>query len=135
MGNILNRNAHTAVQSALMHARNEAASARASTLDVDHLEDQFTALAAREISETYHGDGSHARVLAEFATRAGPPTAFTNLPRNGAFFNASAIPSSNSQHRLANNRLEPMENGSRRESNLFPDGVNRPGILLVFFVD
>ena len=125
---ILDHHAHTAVSSALMHARNKPSTARANDLNLDFIQEETSLLASREIAETFHGDSAHSRSLFAMAERAGPPTSLTNLPGNGALFNTSTISASSRNHRQSNNRLDPMDSenttGKKKSSLLFPDGVN-----------
>ena len=96
----MNRHAHSAVQGALLAARQEVANGQApSKLNTDMISEQVGMLTGREIGETLHGDSCFATNLAEIASAAGPPSTFTRLTGNGQIFNACNIPSSTSNHR------------------------------------
>ena len=108
MGQIMEKNAHAAVQGALVAARNEMPAARPRKLNLEVINDTMGVLAGREICETFHGNSAMARPLASIASKVGPPTSFTNLPQNNALFDSRSIPSSRANHRQVNNRLAPM---------------------------
>ena len=137
-GAILNRHAHTAVGSALIHARNEPSTARENDLDVNFIREEMSLLASREIAESFHGNSAHARSLYAMSESAGPPTSLTNLPGNGALFSTSTISASSRKHRQSNNRLDPMdgENTTSKEKSslLFPDGVNGKLHISLFII-
>lgn len=109
MGNIVAKHAHSAVEGAIMAARNDIrAGIPVKVLDVSRVKEEEGLLTGRDIVEELHGDGSHAVQLASVAVAAGLPLTFTVLPGNGCVFNTRAIPSSSKNHRQNNNRLKPM---------------------------
>jgi hypothetical protein len=130
MGDVINRHAHSAVQGALMAAREDIRTGhKVSSLDLTRVHEEVGMFTGREIAETLHGDSSHAVQLHKLAAAAGPPSVFTTLKGDGSIFNTRCIPSCNKNHRQTNNRLEPMvaaaarERGPGAKRRLYPQGL------------
>ena len=133
MCNVVSRHAHGAVQGALLAAGQEfVIEQTVPSLNIGMIQEQVAMHRGREIAETMHGDSGFATDLAAIASAAGSPTTFTTLAGNGRIFNARNIPTSNRQHRQANNQLAPMDTVDGRScqdhpgtsQTLFPTGLN-----------
>lgn len=132
LGDIVARHTHSAMTGALSSLQKDIRIGRPNvSLDLGMVQEQACLLAAREVSETLHGDSAMARTLHQFASAAGPPSTFTTLPGNGQLFNSRNIPSSNRNHREQNNRLEGVARVDGRTNRgpagtgaLYPAGVN-----------
>jgi hypothetical protein len=131
-GEVLNRQANIALQSSMLHAREEMRRGTNPSINASSVREQFFQGAATDIVEQFTRDGPHAAFLNATTAAAGIPSTFTTL-RNGDHFDSRSIATCNQNYRASNNQLVPRPSLHTASRTRVPPGTSKrlfpPGVL------